>query len=115
MRVGRRRVEAREDGVEIAGFRRETEGLHVLDANFGLRGLRREDLHGFCDELVERHGARVFGAIHQVGGDVGRNQLENFDTSIAELRAERKRIGVEGGLGGAVRGRAYHGQECQPR
>ena len=106
-------VQPIEDGVEFAAFLGEAEAFDVLDANLRRGGLGFEDLHDFGKEGVERHGAGIVGAVHQVGGDVGRNELEDFDLCGAELMAERERVRVDGGLGGAVSGRLDQGQEGQ--
>jgi hypothetical protein len=50
-----------------------------------------------------------------VGGDVGGDEFEDFDLRGAELIAERERIGVNGGLGGAIGGRQRQRQKSQAR
>jgi len=51
-----------------------------------------EDLHDFSDEVGEGHGAGIFSALHEVGLDVRRNELDDFSVGFAKLIAERKRV-----------------------
>ena len=99
-------IEPRKEGAEVAVFGGIAEVLHILDADFRWRGLRLEDLHHLGDEFVKGHGARIIGAAHQVGSDIGWDEFQNFDAGVAELVAKRERVGVEGGLGGAISRRA---------
>jgi hypothetical protein len=90
-----------------------TQPFDVFNTDFGGRRLRLEDFHDFSDELAERHSAGIVGAIHQMGLHVWRNEFEDFNRSPAELTAKRKRVGMDGGLSGAISGRDGHWQEGQ--
>lgn len=111
--VGHRAVKAVKDLIEFAGFGCEPQGFDVFDTDFVRSRLLLEDLHDLCEKLPERHGPRIVGAIHQVGLHVGRDQFEDFDRGGAKLISEGKRVRVDGGLGGAIRGRERKRQKCQ--
>src|SRR5208337_3178124 len=108
-----RGVEAVEYLLEFSGFGGKAEGLDVFYADFGRGGLLLEDLHDFGDELIQGHGARILGAVHQVSLHVRRDQLQHLDAGGAKLVAERKRVGVDAGLGGAIGGRKRERQKRQ--
>ena len=103
-------VESVEDGAVIAVLGGVAQGINSLYADLGRGGLGLEDFDGFGEEVFEGHGARVgvLGFAHQLGLDVGRDQLEDLDFCVFELITERLRPGVDRGLGGAVGGR-----ECE--
>ena len=52
----------------------EAEGFDAFDENFSGVGLRLDDVDGFGEVVLERHGAWVGGllAAHEFGLDVGR-------------------------------------------
>jgi hypothetical protein len=90
----------------------EAEGLDAFDEDFGGVGLGFDDLDGFGDVVLERHGARVGSlAGHKFGLDVRRGEFDDFDVSGFELIADGFAPTVNGGLGGAVGGGDGHGDE----
>ena len=52
-------------GVVRFVFGGEAEALYAFDQDFLCFGLGLEELHDFGDEVGQRHGSRVGGAVHQ--------------------------------------------------
>ena len=94
----------------------QADGPGPLDHDLRGVGLGGEDLHGFVDVVVEGHGAGVGALSLPISSvcDVGRDDFENLDGGVLELVAQRLRVGVDGGLGGAVGGRERQGQKARP-
>jgi hypothetical protein len=82
----------------------EAQRFDALDTDFSRRWLLLEDRHYFVNELVEGHRAGIAGAAHEIGCYVRRDEFQNLDIRCPELVTERKRVRVDGGLGGAVGG-----------
>ena len=68
----------------------EAEGFDAFDENFSGVRLRLDDVDGFGEVVLERHGAWIGGllAAHEFGLDVGWDQLDDFDVCGFELIAE---------------------------
>ena len=97
----------------LALFGGEAEGEDALDEDFfGVRA-GAEDLHDFGDVVGEGHGVGIGGLALalELGLDVGRDQLEDFDVGVTELIAEGLGPGVDGGFGGGIGGRRGLGHE----
>jgi len=98
-------VQSLERGFVPSLVRCQPQVVYRLHADLGRRGVGLQNSHHFRDEVLERHGAWVFRAVHQVSLHIRRNQLQHFDRRATQLVAQRLRVGVDGRLGGAVGGR----------
>ncbi len=101
-------VEGLEEGLVLFGtvVGGVAEGFYALGEDLGGFGLGLDEIDGLGDEVFEGHGAWVgcLGTAHELGLDVGWDDLDDFDVGGAELVAEGLAPGVDGGLGGVIRG-----------
>lgn len=72
-----------------------------------------DEVDDLVEEFFEGHGARVGGlcAAHELGLDVGWDDLDDLNVGGLELVAEGLAPGVDGGFGGVVGGDDCHGDE----
>ena len=68
----------------------EAEGFDAFDEDFSGVRLRLNDVDGFGEIVLERHGAWIGGllAAHEFGLDVGRDQFDDLDVCGFELITE---------------------------
>src|SRR5271163_3093810 len=72
-----------------------------------------ELLQHLLHEVGQRHRGFSVTAIHQVGTDPGRSQLDNLYRGVAELEALRKNIRMKRCLRGGIDRRDGHWYEPQ--
>jgi hypothetical protein len=115
---GRHRiVELLEEGIVFffAVLLSEAQGLDAFDENFSGVGLSFDELNGFGEVILERHGAWIgrLAAAHELGLDVGWDEFEDFNAGGLELVTQGLSPGVNGGLAGVVTRGERHRDEGQ--